>query len=83
MFFDENRSGEKMYKFILMRDRTNTHIADLVNDYVKVQELALTKKKEETIDKWAKTKIKDTYIKMADAHRKCNFIKNWKKETGK
>jgi peptidyl-prolyl cis-trans isomerase SurA len=83
VFFDENRSGEKMYKFILMRDRTNTHIADLVNDYVKVQELALTKKKEETIDKWAKTKIKDTYIKMADAHRKCNFIKNWKKETGK
>lgn len=83
VFFDENRSGEKMYKFILMRDRTNTHTADLVNDYVKVQELALTKKKEETIDKWAKTKIMDTYIKMADAHRKCNFIKNWKKETGK
>ncbi|MDG1398028.1 MAG: peptidylprolyl isomerase [Polaribacter sp.] len=83
VFFDENRSGEKMYKFILMRDRTNTHTADLVNDYVKVQDLALTKKKEETIDKWAKTKIMDTYIKMADDHRKCNFIKNWKKETGK
>ena len=83
VFFDENRSGEKMYKFIMMRDRTNTHIADLVNDYVKIQELALTKKKEETIDKWAKDKIKDTYIKMADDHRKCNFIKNWKKETGK
>ena len=83
VFFDENRSGEKMYKFILMRDRTNTHTADLVNDYVKVQDLALTKKKEETIDKWAKTKIMDTYIIMADAHRKCNFIKNWKKETGK
>ena len=83
VFFDENRSGEKMYKFIMMRDRTNTHVADLVNDYVKIQELALTKKKEETIDKWAKDKIKDTYIKMADDHRKCNFIKNWKKETGK
>ncbi|WP_439131292.1 peptidylprolyl isomerase [Polaribacter sp.] len=83
VFFDENRSGEKMYKFIIMRDRTNTHIADLVNDYVKIQELALTKKKEETIDKWAKEKIQDTYIKMADVHRKCNFVKNWKKETGK
>ncbi len=83
VFFDENRSGEKMYKFMIMRDRTNTHIADLVNDYVKIQELALTKKKEETIDKWAKEKIQDTYIKMADVHRKCNFVKNWKKETGK
>ena len=83
VFFDENRSGDKMYKFIIMRDRTNTHIADLVEDYVKVQGLSLTKKKEETIDKWAKDKIKDTYIKMADSHRKCSFVKNWKKETGK
>lgn len=84
VFFDENtRSGEKMYKFILMRNRTNTHTADLVQDYERVQELALTKKKEETIDKWAKEKINDTYIKMADAHRKCNFKKNWTKETGK
>lgn len=83
VFFDQNRSGEKMYKFIVMRDRTHTHTADLVQDYVKIQELALTKKKEETIDKWAKEKINDTYIKMADDHRKCSFEKNWKKETGK
>lgn len=83
VFFDENRSGEKMYKFIIMKDRTNTHTADLVEDYVKIQELALTKKKEETIDKWAKEKIKDTYIKMADVHRKCTFKKNWKKEIAK
>ncbi len=83
VYFDENRSGEKMYKFLIMRERTNTHTADLVKDYVKVQELALTKKKEETITKWAKEKIKDTYIKMAEEHRKCSFDKNWKKETNK
>lgn len=81
--YEENRSGEKMYKFILMKDRTDTHIADLVDDYVKIQELALTKKKEETIAKWAKEKIKDTYIKIASEYRKCTFEKNWKKETGK
>lgn len=83
VYFDENKSGEKMYKFIIMRDRTNTHIADLVNDYVKVQELALTKKKEEAVTKWAKEKIKDTYIKLSKDHRKCKFTKNWKKETGR
>jgi peptidyl-prolyl cis-trans isomerase SurA len=54
-----------------------------VDDYVKIQELALTKKKEETIAKWAKEKIKDTYIKIASEYRKCTFEKNWKKETGK
>lgn len=83
VFYDQDRSGEKMYKFMLMRDRTDTHIADLVQDYVRVQELALTKKKEETVTKWSKGKIKDTYIKMSDVHNKCSFEKNWKKETGK
>jgi peptidyl-prolyl cis-trans isomerase SurA len=83
VFFDQNRSGDKMFKFIIMRDRTDTHKADLVEDYVKVQDLALMKKKEETITKWAKEKIKDTYIKMAPSHSKCTFKKNWKKETSK
>ena len=44
-FYDETRGGEKMYKLIIMKERTNTHIADLVDDYVKVQNLALQKKK--------------------------------------
>lgn len=82
-FYDEARGGEKMYKFILMRDRTDTHTADLVEDYVKIQQLALRKKKEETIAKWSKDKIKDTYIKLNNEHNKCNFKKNWKKATSK
>lgn len=83
VFFDQNRNGEKMFKFMIMNDRTDTHIADLVEDYVKIQDLALRKKKEETITKWAKRKIKDTYIKMSETHNKCTFQKNWKKETSK
>jgi peptidyl-prolyl cis-trans isomerase SurA len=80
-FYDESQGGEKMYKIILMRDRTDAHTADLINDYVKVQQLALQKKKEENITKWAKEKIKDTYIKLNETHKKCKFDKNWKKES--
>ena len=82
-YYDETRGGEKMYKFLYMRERTDTHRADMVEDYVKIQELALRKKKEETITKWSKEKIKDTYIKLSEEHLKCNFDKNWKKETSK
>ncbi|KGL63003.1 peptidylprolyl isomerase [Polaribacter sp. Hel1_85] len=82
-FYDEERSGDKMFKFILMRDRTDTHVADIIEDYVKVQQLALQKKKEETITKWSKEKIKDTYIKIGNVHGKCTFNKNWKKEVSK
>jgi len=79
-FYDETREGEKMYKIILMKDRTNTHKADLVNDYVKVQKLALQKKKEENITKWAKKKINDTYIKLSKNYNKCTFDKKWRKK---
>lgn len=79
-FYDETQQNEKMYKIIFMKDRTITHEADLVEDYVKVQKLALQKKKEENITKWSKNKIKDTYIKISDNYNTCGFQKNWRKE---
>lgn len=80
IFYDEDRFGKKMYKVMIMKDRTNTHIADMVDDYVKVQNLALQKKKQETIAKWSKEKIGDTYIKISNEYQKCTFDKNWTKE---
>ena len=83
VFYDQTRSGEKMFKFILMKERTDTHTADFIEDYVKIQELALRKKKEEVIEKWSKGKIKDTYIKLGEDYKNCSFEKNWRKATNK
>lgn len=82
-FYEEERSGDKMFKFILMKGRTDAHKADIIEDYVKIQQLALQKKKEETITKWSKEKIKDTYIKIGKVYGNCTFDKNWKKEVGR
>ena len=79
VFYDETREGEKMHKIILMKSKTEAHIADLHKDYVKIQGLALQKKKQETIDKWAKEKLKDTYIKINNDYKKCTFKNNWAK----
>ena len=73
----------KCIKFFYMRDRTDTHTADLVTDYEKIQNLALRKKKEESIAKWSKEKIFETYIKLNNKHAKCTFERNWKKEISK
>jgi len=79
-YYDETREGEKMFKIILLKSKTDAHQADYVKDYVKIQALALQKKKEEAIDKWAKEKIADTYIKINKDYKDCNFEKNWKKD---
>ncbi|MCF6347754.1 MAG: peptidylprolyl isomerase [Flavobacteriaceae bacterium] len=80
IFYDETREGEKMYKTILMKSKTTAHIADLSKDYVKIQNLALQKKREETIAKWTKEKIGDTYIKINKDYKNCEFKNNWKKK---
>ncbi|NDK17865.1 MAG: peptidylprolyl isomerase [Flavobacteriales bacterium CG_4_9_14_0_2_um_filter_35_242] len=79
VYYDESRSGEKMYKIILMKDKIPSHVADLVKDYEKIQSLALQKKKQESIDKWVKNKIIDTYIKINGSYKNCNFEFNWNK----
>jgi len=80
VFYEETRQGEKMYKFILLKSKTEAHIADLSKDYVKIQDLALQKKKAEAIEKWSNEKIKDTYIKINDSYLDCEFKGNWTKK---
>jgi len=81
VFYDVSREGKKMFKIILMKSKTEAHTADLVKDYVKIQALALQKKKEEAIAKWTKEKIGDTYIKINKDYNNCAFKNNWKKES--
>ena len=80
VFYEETREGEKMYKVLLLKSKTESHIADLSKDYVKIQELALQKKKTELIEKWTNENIKDTYIKINNAYSDCEFKSNWFKK---
>ena len=79
-YFDETREGEKMFKIMLLKAKSESHIADFVTDYVKIQQLAKQKKQEEEIEDWAADKIKDTYIKINEQYKDCEFNKNWTKE---
>ncbi|UMB54393.1 peptidylprolyl isomerase [Lutibacter sp. A64] len=79
-FYDEVRGESKMHKIIMLKSKNETHTANFIDDYEKIQELTLQKKEEETIEDWAKEKIEDTYIKINEDFKKCEFSKNWKKQ---
>ncbi len=79
-YFEEVRGGDKMFKFILVKSKVDTHIAEFTKDYEKIQMLTLQKKQEETIDNWAAEKIIDTYIKINDDFKDCDLKRNWKKQ---
>lgn len=79
-FYDEVRGESKMHKIILVKSKDDAHTANFTKDYEKIQQLTLQKKQEETVEKWSKDKIKDTYIKINEDYKKCTFKNNWKKE---
>lgn len=76
-FYEETREGEKMYKIIKVTNRVDAHEADFAKDYVKIQQLALQKKEQETLDKWYTSRIKDTYVKLSADQETCDFKYKW------
>ncbi len=80
VFLDETRQGGKMFKVLLLKSKTEAHEADLGKDYEKIMDLALQKKKTETIEKWSEDKIKDTYVKINESYLSCEFKSDWSKK---
>ncbi len=80
VFLDETRQGTKMFKILLLKSKTESHVADLGKDYEKIMDLALQKKKTESIEKWSNEKIKDTYVKINDAYLSCDFKSDWSRK---
>jgi peptidyl-prolyl cis-trans isomerase SurA len=73
---DEDRTNPVKFKLLTVTDRTDEHEANFAKDYLKIQSLALQNKKLKEIEKWQNIKIEDTYVKIANEHRDCEFFIN-------
>jgi peptidyl-prolyl cis-trans isomerase SurA len=77
---DRDRTGNVKFKIMTVTDRIDEHEADYARDYLKIKELALSEKRLDVIAKWQKEKIMDTYIKISDVYKDCDFSSNWLKK---
>ena len=76
---EEDRSGNKKYKIVMVTNRFDEHVADYAKDYVRIKELALKEKQLKAIEKWMAEKIADTYVSLNRANQSCDFANNWLK----
>ena len=74
---EEDRSGNKKFKILMVTNRYNEHTADFANDYVKIKDLALKEKQLNTIQEWMSEKIDDTFINVNRSYRDCDFSNKW------
>jgi peptidyl-prolyl cis-trans isomerase SurA len=77
---DQERGGGQFYKIITINNRFEEHQADFSKDYIKIKELALRDKQIKEIAKWTEEKIKETYIKINEEYKDCEFANNWLKK---
>ena len=69
------------YRILYLKEKTSPHRANLKEDYPKIQEWALQKKQKDFIDKWINERIKETYIRISDNFKSCNFQHDWIKNS--
>ena len=77
---DEDRFNPVKFKILTVTDRIDEHEANFATDYIKIQALALQNKKLKEIEKWQNIKIDDTYVKIANEYKDCEFFSNWLKQ---
>ncbi len=69
--------GKQDYRIYYLKSRSNPHKANLDEDYARIQELALEKKKTAMVDDWIAKKLKSTYISILSDYRNCTFERKW------
>ncbi len=69
--------GKQDYRIYYLKARTNPHKANLEDDYSRIQDMTLEKKKMETIDIWIKSKVNSTFISITEGYKDCKLQRNW------
>lgn len=69
--------GTQAYRLLYLKLRTDPHRANIKDDYDKIQEWALNKKKEAAMGKWIGEKAKTAYIRINDRFKDCELRYDW------
>ncbi len=65
-------------RLLLLKRKTQPHRATIADDYTLIQQWAMQKKREETLEKWIQSKAKKAYIKINPDFENCDFKYSWK-----
>ena len=67
------KNGKLVCVVAKLKSRVEMHRATITEDFQTMENIVLAKRKEEFIKDWIKDKIKNTYIRINDRYKNCNF----------
>ena len=68
-----NEKGKTVCAIIKLKSRTDAHRATITEDYQVLKNVVLAKQREEYLHNWVVNKIKNTYVRMKDRYKNCDF----------
>lgn len=71
------QDASKAYRVLKLLSRTEPHRANMKDDYRLIQQATEGKLRSEAIDEWVKTRVGNTYVRLADDYRNCQFLHGW------
>ena len=80
-FIMVNSKGKEVVAVVKLKNRINGHRATMQDDYQQLQELLLSKLREERVNEWICEMQKKTYVRINEDWRNCEFkYPGWIKE---
>lgn len=71
------QDGSPYYRILYLAAESKPHVANLDQDWQRIQSMALDNKKEKQLDIWAEKKRKETYIYISSFYLNCDYFKDW------
>lgn len=72
-FIMVDSKGREVVAIVKLKSRTNGHRATMVDDYQELQDVVISKLREEKIENWIREKQKTTYIHINEEWKNCEF----------
>jgi len=76
-----DESGDEMVRIVSLRGKTEPHVANLVNDYDRIQAAALNEKRDIELQRWMRKKMKTVEVSIHESYRSCPNISTLLKHT--
>lgn len=69
--------GRKGYRIFYLKSKTKPHLANLNEDYDKIQAAALSAKKSKIMGEWFENNRKKTFFKISPEYQTCKNLQSW------
>lgn len=77
----DQKLNREVVAMVKLTNRIEGHKANVADDYQTIKDMYENQLRQETLKKWLEAKIKDTYVRIEEGWRNCDFVHNgWIKE---